>query len=251
VLAVAGWRPPGAIIPLKLDGAEEPVLFVPPQRGEPTMFGALAARLVEHPSFCFDARLEATQASPSVEELARRYVDELRPFSVQPPYSLVGWCTGGAIALEMARILRSDGDAIRALVLINPIGEPKTTLQHYVGEARTAWREGTLIPRATRFLRRRMQQHSPARAASRVLSGAAPAVARDPKRYVARPYGGRIDLVATESFRPTEFWNETARGGLATYRVDLPDGVERATLRPPGVDYLADAVQRALAGNAA
>lgn len=55
----------------------------------------------------------------SIQQMANRYVDELR--SVQPagPYRLVGYCVGGAVCLEMARRLESLGEPVDLLVMVD------------------------------------------------------------------------------------------------------------------------------------
>ena len=59
-----------------------------------------------------------------IEEAARLYVDEIR--NVQPvgPYFIGAICSGGLIAIEMARLLRSTGETVAPLMLIDPPGNP-------------------------------------------------------------------------------------------------------------------------------
>ena len=45
----------------------------------------------------------------SIEDMAAQYVSELRSFQPRGPYHLGGYCMGGTVAYEMARILRKQG----------------------------------------------------------------------------------------------------------------------------------------------
>ena len=54
----------------------------------------------------------------SVEEVATRYIAEIKTVQPRGPYSLGGACSGGVIAFEMARQLRSQGDKVRDPVLL-------------------------------------------------------------------------------------------------------------------------------------
>lgn len=54
----------------------------------------------------------------SVEEVAARYIAEIKTLQPRGPYSLGGACSGGIIAFEMARQLRSHGDKVFGPVLL-------------------------------------------------------------------------------------------------------------------------------------
>ena len=73
------------------------------------------------PFYCLQARGLDGQAPPfsSVEETAECYIEQIR--SVQPygPYYLGGGCYGGLVAFEMARRLRSMGETVNVVALID------------------------------------------------------------------------------------------------------------------------------------
>jgi len=72
------------------------------------------------PVYAFSApELETNQPSPSVAGMAERYVDELRRFQPDGPYLLGGYCFGGNIAYEMARLLHARGQTVSLLALFN------------------------------------------------------------------------------------------------------------------------------------
>jgi amino acid adenylation domain-containing protein len=60
----------------------------------------------------------------TVEKLAAHYMQELRSVQPQGPYLIGGYCFGGLITLEIAKQLRSQGQAVEQLILVNPsLGE--------------------------------------------------------------------------------------------------------------------------------
>jgi len=78
-----------------------------------------------------------------VEDLAAYYVKELRAFKQNGPYLLAGFCFGGLVAYEMARLLTEQGEQVALLALIDTVNparyrpeqeDPTNQYkQHYVG----------------------------------------------------------------------------------------------------------------------
>lgn len=56
---------------------------------------------------------------PTVEEMARDYIPLIRAVQPTGPYRLGGYCAGGLVAYELARLLRSQGEVVERLVLLN------------------------------------------------------------------------------------------------------------------------------------
>jgi thioesterase domain-containing protein len=54
-----------------------------------------------------------------LEQLAARHVHAIRGAQADGPYTIVGECTGGALAYEIAQQLRADGQQIALLALID------------------------------------------------------------------------------------------------------------------------------------
>ena len=74
----------------------------------------------EQPVYAFRSRGTDGRAEfESIEEMAAQYVADLRVFQTQGPYYLGGYCFGGNIAYEMARILQQQGEKVALLALIN------------------------------------------------------------------------------------------------------------------------------------
>jgi len=54
-----------------------------------------------------------------VEEMAARYVKELRAFQPKGPYHISGYCMGGSVAYEMARLLHEEGQVVGLVALLD------------------------------------------------------------------------------------------------------------------------------------
>jgi len=73
------------------------------------------------PFYCLQARGLDGQAAPfsSVEETAEFYIDQIRNVQSHGPYYLGGGCYGGLVAFEMARRLRSMGETVSVVALMD------------------------------------------------------------------------------------------------------------------------------------
>lgn len=73
------------------------------------------------PVFGFEAVGLRDTACPllSVDEMAERYLREMRQVQPDGPYALVGICSGSQIAFEMARRLTGEGVGVEILVVVN------------------------------------------------------------------------------------------------------------------------------------
>jgi thioesterase domain-containing protein len=81
-------------------------------------YANLAANLsADQPVYAIEPKggLETT----TVEELARRYFVALRSFQPHGPYYLGGYCFGGYVAYEMARLAHEQGEEVALLALID------------------------------------------------------------------------------------------------------------------------------------
>jgi len=76
----------------------------------------------DQPVYAFKAcPPDRTAELGSIEKLAAHYVTELRRFQPNGPYALGGYCFGGNIAYEMARLLVKQGQQVSLLALINSV----------------------------------------------------------------------------------------------------------------------------------
>jgi thioesterase domain-containing protein len=65
--------------------------------------------------------LDGRQGLPTMEDMAAAHIKSMRAVQPDGPYLLGGWCNGGLVAYEIARQLRTEGQAIDLLVLLDPV----------------------------------------------------------------------------------------------------------------------------------
>ena len=83
-------------------------------------YANLAAALPpDQPVYAIDPRWTAGRTDTNVEEMAQRYIVELRSLQSRGPYRLGGYCFGGYVAYEMARQLQLAGEETALLLLID------------------------------------------------------------------------------------------------------------------------------------
>ena len=116
-------RPQGsAIIPLQPHGSR-PALVLIHGAGGGLLWGYknLSAQLGnDQPVYVIEPRSLANwRALRTIEDLASAYVDELRLFQPRGPYYLGGYCFGGLIAYEIARLLWLRCERVGALILMD------------------------------------------------------------------------------------------------------------------------------------
>jgi thioesterase domain-containing protein len=68
----------------------------------------------------FDGSTAPYHPAKTVEDMAERYLSELRKVRPKGPYVLMGFCLGALIALEVANRLTAAGETVEFLGLFNP-----------------------------------------------------------------------------------------------------------------------------------
>ncbi|MDO8540968.1 MAG: non-ribosomal peptide synthetase [Opitutaceae bacterium] len=224
----------------------------------------------------------------TIEEMATRYVRELRTFQPQGPYSLGGYCFGGNVAFEMARQLESQGQKIATLALMNCsppnsdyyrfrwspaglarfgvnlavwlidfIGWDEQIRRHYV-----RWKLGQGKRRVAAWWQRNDKTDAEAGSGEIVNLAGLPDEQRQLYKvhlraltsYHCQPYGGAVTLFRTRghplvsSFDAHYGWDEFARGGVTLRR--MPGGHD-SLLQEPHVQAVASTLSAAGSPNAA
>ncbi|MFE3292670.1 thioesterase domain-containing protein, partial [Rhodococcus sp. NPDC059234] len=109
------------VIPLRGTGTDRPLFCVHPGIGLSWGYTGLVRYLpAERP--VFGLQLPAITGGPSygsVEELACRYVDEIRAIAPHGPYDLLGWSLGGVLAHAMAVELQRRGESVATLAVMD------------------------------------------------------------------------------------------------------------------------------------
>ena len=117
-------EPEPPYVVLNPNGRDTPIVFL---HGDVTGGGWYCRRLVpllgvDAPIYILPTLRGTEPGSPaSIEEMARHQLATVRTFQAQGPYRLIGYCAGGAIAFEMARLLAAGGETVERLVLIDSI----------------------------------------------------------------------------------------------------------------------------------
>jgi aspartate racemase len=119
--AIRGLKTPDSLLLIK-SGSVRPPLFCVIAIG-----GTLAEYVPMAREFEKDWQVYALQmpwhdqalVPESIEELAMRLIEDVKAVQPHGPYNLLGYCAGGAVAYEMATRLRSAGEEIGFLGLID------------------------------------------------------------------------------------------------------------------------------------
>jgi thioesterase domain-containing protein/acyl carrier protein len=121
VLSHEQWVPPWqSLVAIQPSGAAIPIFMVPGVGGNVLVFAKLAKLLgPDQPFYGLQARGLDGKETPfiSVPEMARHYIAEILALRPQGPYVLLGICTGGLIAYEMAQHLCEQGKAVTLVMM--------------------------------------------------------------------------------------------------------------------------------------
>ncbi|WP_433733372.1 amino acid adenylation domain-containing protein [Nocardia sp. CA-129566] len=110
------------VLPLRAAGTEPPLFCVHPAVGLAWGFSGLVQHLdpdrpvygLQSPAFS-----DATAEFETLDELAARYVHEIRTIQPHGPYHLLGYSLGGTIAHAIAARLRRDGESVATLAMMD------------------------------------------------------------------------------------------------------------------------------------
>ncbi|HVR08690.1 MAG TPA: thioesterase domain-containing protein, partial [Thermoanaerobaculia bacterium] len=264
------------LVPLAAAGRRPPVFFIHPAGGHVFCYLELARRLdTDQPSFGlqFEVPDGAPRREVRVEDLASRYLEEIRRIQPAGPYRLGGWSVGGVIAFEMAQQLAGQGEQVSLLALLDSHapgggrwqregrGESARVRGFFTDLYGMAGIEGEPVPAARPGWRRRAPWDVLLAAARR--AGAVPAgieaaqvrayfeiftsVGAAARRYRPRPYRGRAVLFTAGQGHgdPTLGWKGLIAGGLELVRVP---GDHYDLLRPSAVEAVARQLTACLGG---
>ncbi|MGO9901865.1 MAG: thioesterase domain-containing protein [Solirubrobacteraceae bacterium] len=115
-----------SLVAIRAGGSKPPVFCLHAQAGHLRLYHNLAQH-VDQDRPLFGLRGVLSDESPSqpycrFEDMARRYVREVREFQPKGPYLLLGECDGAELAYEMAQQLRGLGENVSMLALVESFG---------------------------------------------------------------------------------------------------------------------------------
>jgi thioesterase domain-containing protein/acyl carrier protein len=122
-----------SLVLLQAGGQRPPLFFVHTTPGDVLGYGNLIYHLdSEQPCYGFQSRglIDPALSHRRMGEMAAHYVSLLRECQPLGPYYLAGWCYGGLVAVEMARQLNAQGEAVAFLGLLETVA-PAPGLQNY------------------------------------------------------------------------------------------------------------------------
>ena len=269
------------IVPLRETGARVPLFCIHPGGGHLMGYRDLVSCLDnDQPVFGVRApELDGAQKSPTVQELALRYIPEIRRVQRSGPYQLCGMSFGGIVAYEMATMLVDQGEEVALLALFdtgNPAYyknlSPFVLLRfksiYLVDRLRKYFRNmmrgaiGNVAADIDLFFRSRIRHlvWKTGRKISKHMGRTMPKQLRSnvdlfadaSRAYVPRPYNGEFLLFVAEG-RTAEYgidktlgWGEVAGNVL---RVIQTPGDHTSMMTRPHVEALAKQIGERLVGS--
>jgi thioesterase domain-containing protein len=269
-------------------GGTKPPLFLVHGMGGGMLWGY--ANLSRHlgpdqPVYALSSRgLNGEDEFGTIEEMAAYYVAELQAFKPEGPYHLGGYCFGGNVAQEMARLLAAQGAEVALLALFNcPARAPsyrriRVTPRFCVEFLRNAGRrarhvlslglrrqldfvqwKARAVGRKCQRLLRSNREENPFDATewedlSRLPDDRQKLWATHIRAYLAhqsQPYDGNLTLFRTSdhelicSFDEAYGWRELSRA----VTIRMVPGAHQSIFEEPHVEALARAVQASLANS--
>lgn len=117
-------QPWQSLVPIQTNGSQLPLFCIHGKGANILVFKALADLLrPDQPLFGLQqVRVLQGQQVEGIEDMAARYIDEIRTVQPQGPYRLAGFSLGGVIAFEIAQQLQLDGEEISFVGLFDTYG---------------------------------------------------------------------------------------------------------------------------------
>ncbi len=137
--AIATYDP---LVPIRPHGTRPPLFMVHPMGGNVLCYLRFAQHLPgDQPLHALQAAGADPGTTPlrTVEEIAGSYLAALRKAQPHGPYTIGGWSFGGFVAFEMARQLRSAGQTVDHLVLLDTTALSRGQRQHHDDDALLGW----------------------------------------------------------------------------------------------------------------
>ena len=113
---------PSSLVAIQPNGSKPPFFCVHELFGDVLCYRNLARHLGEdRPFYALQARGLDGEEEPfsDIKVMAAHYIEEIRTVQPRGPYALGGLCFGGVIAFEMAQQLRSQGEPVSLVALLD------------------------------------------------------------------------------------------------------------------------------------
>lgn len=263
------------LVALQSDGPGLPLFAVVPAGGTLACYLPLAERLgAARPFYALQPRasFDESGALPSIEEMARGDLQELRRVQPSGPYAIAGWSMAGLVAYEMARQLREAGEVVHLLALLDAgvpdadqpasdateaavllVAEQLALDPADLGDVQGDARLDAMLSLAQ--ARGRLAHDADLRWVRWLVHGFRIGV-HAVQRYRPQPYDGSVFLIRSTDDLPADAndddptlgWGALARGGVEIHAVP---GSHDTMVQPPHVTALADCLRARLDASAA
>ncbi len=109
------------VFPLQKKGSESPFFFIHTDTGLAFAYQSLSYYIQDIPLYGINNPKAGDEknAYKTIEEMARDYIKKIKEIQPNGPYRLAGLCIAGVIALEMAHQLKSKGEEVEIVVMID------------------------------------------------------------------------------------------------------------------------------------
>ncbi len=115
----------GVLLPIRAEGAGEPVFCFHPMYGLSWCYAGLTRFIPDRPIFGLQspALSEDDYLPRSLREMAAGYLERIREVQPHGPYRFLGWSLGGVLAHAVATALQDDGERVEALIMFDSRAE--------------------------------------------------------------------------------------------------------------------------------
>lgn len=246
IITQVGMEAPSwsALVPIQPHGTRPPFYMVHPGAGTVLGFYELPRYLgADQPFYGLQARGLDGKQKPfgRVEAMAAHYLKEIRALQPNGPYFIGGRCFGGVVALEMAQQLHAAGEKVALLAIIDTmvlhnVDPEEDELEDLEASSEAETEEGGV----KKAKRRRTREDFPDFYA-RILENVARKNLKARKKYIPKPYPGRITLFrngdAAANPEHQSKWALLAAGGMD---IEVVPGEHKTILLEPHVRVLAE-----------
>jgi thioesterase domain-containing protein/acyl carrier protein len=268
-----GVLPWQSLVAMQLSGSATPVFLVSAAGGGVLWFAQFARLLGQaHPVYGLQARGLDGKVEPydSVPEMARHYIAEMRTRLPHGPYVIIGVCTGGLVAYEMAQQLVEQNEEV-TLVIVNswqptsyssykysydfptalalPLEILSITLSAFDELRRMPIKNWFQVLQYTSNLLLSRLRRPTENEQHRQFNHMRLAMFRAAARYTMRPYPGRIfNFVASKRILEHDtrrVWSELAGGGCRT--IEIPARRTGELVVSPHVEEISSHILRFIA----
>lgn len=253
-----------SLVPLKKNGQQSPLFCIHSGGAHVFFYQALAKNFgADRPLYALQPKgLEKEgHYHAGIEDMAAFYIQEIKQVQSNGPYHILGTCFSNAVALEMAKQLRGQGEEIAKLFIIDsapvhllgniPNNKKLTTLKRFWGLVRRGdlYRIKQKISNRFKSTNKRLERlekikpEKDLREMIESLNGAY-------NQYNWSPFSGKIDFIRSSEFHNRsdkkyhlQQWNKLAKNGLDIHVVP---GHHLTLFEEPEVQGLAQKLEACL-----